>query len=64
MQNTTSNSDKKISSPENVECEHFEESNSKIHNGILLLAPAYHMNIHKDVHKNVCLIVQINILYK
>ena len=33
----------KSSSPELVECEHFEESNGKIHNGILLLAQAYHM---------------------
>ena len=24
-------------------CEHFEESNSKIHNGMLLLVPGYHM---------------------
>ena len=32
----------KSSSPELVECEHFEESNSKIHTGILLLAQAYH----------------------
>ena len=46
---------------EHVECEHFGERNSKIHNGILLLAPAYHMNIHTDVHKNVCLTVQINV---
>ena len=33
----------KMSSPELVECEHFRENNSKIHNGILLLALAYHM---------------------
>ena len=26
-----------------LECEHFEERNRKIHNGILLLAPAYHI---------------------
>ena len=31
------------SSPEHVECENFEERNSKIHNGILLLALAHHM---------------------
>ena len=33
----------KLRSPEREECEHFEEGNSKIHNGILLLAPAYHI---------------------
>ena len=33
----------KSSSPELVECEHFEESNSKIHTGMLLLAHADHI---------------------
>ena len=32
-----------MSSPEYAECEHFEERNSKFHNGILLLAQAYHI---------------------
>ena len=32
-----------MSSPEHVECEQVEESNSKIHNGMLLLAKAYHI---------------------
>ena len=29
--------------PQHVECEHFDESNSKINNGMLLPAPAYHV---------------------
>ena len=33
----------KWSSPEHAECEHFEERNSKFHNGILLLMQAHHM---------------------
>ena len=32
-----------MSSPEHAECEHFEERNSKFHNGILFLTQAYHM---------------------
>ena len=28
---------------EHVECEHVEENNSKFHNGMLLLAHAYHI---------------------
>ena len=36
---------KKLSSPEHAKCEHFEERNSKFHDGILLLTQAYHMNI-------------------
>ena len=36
-----------MSSPEHVECGHFEESNSKIHNGMLLLAHAYHMEVFR-----------------
>ena len=36
-----------MSSPKHVECEHFEERNSKFHNGMLLLAPAYHICISK-----------------
>ena len=32
-----------MSSPELVKYEHFEENNSKIHNGILLLALVYHI---------------------
>ena len=31
-----------MSSPEHVEREHFEESNNKIHNGVLLLAHVDH----------------------
>ena len=33
----------KLSSPELIECEHFEKRNSKIHNVILHLAQAYHI---------------------
>ena len=29
--------------PEHAECGYFEESNSKIHNGMLLLWHAYHV---------------------
>ena len=35
----------KLSSPDQAECEHFEERNSKFHNGILLLTQAYHIYI-------------------
>ena len=38
-----------MSSPDDVKCEHFGERNSKIHNGILLLAPAYHINVPMNV---------------
>ena len=46
---------------EHVECEHFGERNSKIHNGILLLAPAYHMNVYINVQMNVHRNVYTNI---
>ena len=29
---------------QNIESEHFEESNRKIHNGMLVLVHAYHVN--------------------
>ena len=37
------------------------ERNSKIHNGILLLAPAYHMNVYINVQMNVHRNVYTNI---
>ena len=50
-------SKKKLSSPEHVEFEHFEESNSNIHNGMLLLAEAYHMNVSMNTYMRNFLIV-------
>ena len=41
-----------MSSPEHLEYEYFEKSNSKIHNGILLLAHADHIDSHMNVHIN------------
>ena len=35
----------KLSSLEHVEFEHFEESSSKIRNGMLLLAEVYYMRL-------------------
>ena len=40
-----------MNSLEHVECDHFEESNSKIHNGMLLLGHTYHMFIFKSSYK-------------
>ena len=40
-----------MSSPEHAEWEHFEERNSKFHNGILLLTQAYHILTYIDLFR-------------
>ena len=41
---------RQLNSPEHAEWKHFEEKNSKFHNGILLLTQAYHMVAHYGLY--------------